>query len=171
MPKALHTIGYEGSSINEFIGSLNRAGIDLLIDVRELPLSRKRGFSKNALSSHLASHNIDYLHLKGLGDPKPGRLAARAGRYADFKRIFSAHMRTELAQTDLQKGIEVAKKRSVCLLCFERDHKNCHRCIVAEEMAKQGSFKLIHIGVIDAAETTCMKGSSGAKAGIPAYLG
>ena len=171
MSKALHTIGYEGISINEFIDALNRSGIDLLIDIRELPLSRKRGFSKKALNSHLASHNIGYLHLKGLGDPKAGRLAARAGHYSEFKRIFSAHMRTRIAKDDLQRGIEIAKTRSACLLCFERDHLNCHRCIVAEEMAKQGAFKLIHIGIIDTAEATCMKGSSGANAGIPAHLG
>lgn len=171
MAKPLHTIGYEGSSIDEFVRTISRSGIDLLIDVRELPLSRKRGFSKRALCSLLASHEIEYLHLRGLGDPKPGRLAAREGRYTDFRRIFSAHLRTQIAQMDLQKGIDAARTRSACLLCFERDHKNCHRCIVAEEMAKHGKFKLIHLGIVNDVGKGILKESTRVNTGNSAYIG
>jgi uncharacterized protein (DUF488 family) len=61
--------------------------VRLLIDVRELPTSRRKGFAKSALSSALAAADIGYLHLKGLGDPKPGRDAARAGDYAGFLKV------------------------------------------------------------------------------------
>ena len=144
---ALHTIGYEGSSIEDFIATLAAARIDLIIDVRELPLSRKRGFSKTALSNWLASSDIEYLHLRGLGDPKPGRLAAREGRYNDFRKIFAAHMKSTAAQYDISRGVEAAKSRFACLLCFERDHTCCHRCIVGEEMARRGGFRLVHLGI------------------------
>ena len=112
MPRTpLHTIGYEGSSIDEFLATLGAVGIDLLIDVRDVPISRKKGFSKSALASHLAHHRIEYLHLKGLGDPKPGRVAAREGRFHDFRRIFGVHLRTASAQADMVRGIEAAKGR------------------------------------------------------------
>lgn len=144
--RALHTIGYEGSSIDDFLAMLESAGINLLIDVRDVPISRKRGFSKNGLASSLALRRIEYLHLKGLGDPKPGRVAAREGRYKDFQRIFAAHLRTEIAQVDMIRGIEAASNKMACLLCFERDHRYCHRCMVAEEMACRSGFKLVHLG-------------------------
>ncbi len=149
----LHTIGYEGSSIDEFLGTLLLTGVDLLIDVRDVPISRKRGFSKTALADRLAGNGMEYIHLKGLGDPKPGRIAAREGRYDDFRQIFGAHLKGQIAQTDLMRGIQAARGRKACLLCFERDHSNCHRCIVAEEMASKGGFRLVHLGVSKSAST------------------
>ena len=101
----------------------------------------------NGLASALAMRNIEYLHLKGLGDPKPGRIAAREGRYKDFRRIFAAHLRSKIAQADMTRGIEAASSKMACLLCFERDHRYCHRCMVAEEMACRSGFDLVHLGV------------------------
>ena len=143
----LYTIGYEGSSIKDFLTALESVGIGLLIDVRDVPISRKPGFSKSALSGQLATCDIEYLHLKGLGDPKPGRIAAREGRYDDFRQIFGEHMKSSVAQTDIRRGLDAASSKMTCLLCFERDHTHCHRCIVADEMARRGGFRLIHIGV------------------------
>jgi Protein of unknown function, DUF488 len=145
--KALHTIGYEGSSLEDFLFTLNHVGIDLLIDVRDMPISRKKGFSKIRLSQSLERSGVGYLHLKGLGDPKPGRIAAREGRFADFRRIFSTHLRSEPAEEDLALGIEAASNRFACLMCFERDHRNCHRCMVADEMARLGGFRIVHLCV------------------------
>ena len=149
-PKTLHTIGYEGSTIDRFLATLESVGINLVIDVRDFPLSRKPGFSKSALSDWLASRDIAYLHLKGLGDPKPGRIAAREGRYSDFQRIFTAHLRSDVAKSDMLRGVVAATGKMACLLCFERDHSHCHRCIVAKEMARRGGFKLVHLGIVPA---------------------
>lgn len=159
--RALHTIGYEGSSIDDFLLTLERVGIDLLIDVRDVPISRKKGFSKNLLSTALQSRGIKYLHLKGLGDPKPGRIAAREGRFADFRRIFNAHLQTTDAQEDMTRGIAASGSGHACLMCFERDHRNCHRCIVAEEMARRGGFRLVHLGVNAAATPHSKPGHAG----------
>jgi uncharacterized protein (DUF488 family) len=87
---------------------LRHASIDVLIDVRDVPLSRKKGFSKNGLAQILADADIEYVHLKGLGDPKDGRDAARAGEYDLFQKIFSRHMRTKIALRDLNIAAEIA---------------------------------------------------------------
>lgn len=147
MTMPLHTIGYEGSSIEDFLATLRLAGIDLIIDVRDVPLSRKRGFSKKSLDSHLERSGIDYRHLKGLGDPKDGRVAAREGRFDDFRRIFGEHLLTDIAQADLATAISLSSKKNACLLCFERDHRECHRSAVAVEMSRQKGFRVVHIGV------------------------
>ena len=146
-PNPLFTIGYQGSSIGDFRAALEAARIDVVVDVRDVPVSRKPGFSKAALAVQLASVDIDYLHLKGLGDPKAGRIAARKGRIGDFRRIFAAHLDTREAQADLAAAIQAADHRRACLLCFERDHHLCHRCIVAARMAHKAGFKLIHLSV------------------------
>jgi uncharacterized protein (DUF488 family) len=153
--KHLFTVGYEGSKPADLFSSLRTSGVKLVIDVRDVPISRKPGFSKTALSDGLASAGIKYLHLKGLGDPKPGRIAARERRYADFRRIFRSHMRTTAAQQSLAAAITAASKSVTCLLCFEQDHTNCHRCIVAESMVHNGKFYVVHLKTAVVRRNTC----------------
>jgi uncharacterized protein (DUF488 family) len=143
----LATIGYEGSVIDDFVATLQLAQVEIVLDVRDVPISRKRGFSKSALEAALAAGGLGYVHLKGLGDPKPGRVAAREGRFSEFRKIFGDHLQSTAARTDLRYAIELTKTRAVCLVCFERDHKNCHRCMIAEEMSKQAGFRIRHLGV------------------------
>jgi len=169
--RTLFTIGYEGSSIADFRATLEGAQINLVIDVRDVPISRKRGFSKTALASWLASAGISYLHLKGLGDPKPGRNAAREGRFADFRRIFAAHLVSDVAQADLARAVEAAIGNKACLLCFERDHHNCHRCMVAEAMVQRRDFKLLHLGVRSGLATNRIPAFECTHGGAPAILG
>lgn len=141
----LFTVGYEGSKPSDLFALLKKHGIQTLIDVRDIPISRKAGFSKTSLALGLSAVGIGYLHLKGLGDPKPGRIAAREGRYSDFRRIFKSHMRTTAAQQAMVQAVATASTSVACLLCFEQDHINCHRCIVAESMARTGNFSLTHL--------------------------
>jgi uncharacterized protein (DUF488 family) len=143
--KKLFTIGYEGTNPCELFSDLRRSGVRLLIDIRDVPISRKRGFSKSALARGLTSVGIEYLHLKGLGDPKPGRIAAREGRYSDFRAIFGAHLLTSTAQEALKEAILAASQTTTCLLCFEHDHTYCHRTIVAHSMTRRSKFSVIHL--------------------------
>jgi len=64
---SLTTIGYEGVSVEAFIGTLARARVTLLLDVRELPSSRRKGFSKTPLSEALREVGIEYRHERALG--------------------------------------------------------------------------------------------------------
>jgi uncharacterized protein (DUF488 family) len=86
--KKLFTIGYERAAISDLIATLREVGVGALIDVRDLPVSRKRGFSKRALGQRLEEVGIRYIHLRDLGGPKPGREAARRGDFEQFERIF-----------------------------------------------------------------------------------
>ena len=167
----LHTIGYEGISIEMFLSMLAHAGIDLLIDVRDVPISRKKGFSKNKLAEALNECGVEYLHLKGLGDPKLGRIAAREDRIDDFRRIFKSHMQSSVAKVDLERGIDAARNRFACLMCFEKEHQYCHRCIVAESMAIRGGFKLIHIRPYVAYSSNQKTGRKSTQHGIRAHIG
>ena len=146
-PPTLTTIGYEGSMLDDFIATLEAASVRLLIDVRQLPISRRKGFAKGALSTALDSAGIGYLHLKGLGDPKPGRDAARSGDHDRFLKVFSEHMLTSGAQAHLSVAVGHAMAGGACLMCYERDHTSCHRKLVAEAIHAKSPIRVRNIGV------------------------
>jgi uncharacterized protein (DUF488 family) len=143
----IFTIGYEKASIDDFVSRLADAEIDVLVDVRELPLSRKKGFSKNGLNAAVKEAGIDYLHVKALGDPKPGREAARAGNHDLFVEIFTQHIEGEDAQSALNELADAVKGKRICLTCFERHHEGCHRKIVAEHLSALVGAPIEHIAV------------------------
>lgn len=141
----LQTIGYEGCTIDSVVDALRAAGTALLIDVRAVPQSRKPGFSKRQLAAALDQAGIAYVHLQGLGTPKPGRDAVRAGHPERMEVIFRAHMESDRAQAELAQAKGLAVERPACLLCFERDHKTCHRRLVAEMIAADTGQRVVHL--------------------------
>lgn len=139
------TIGYEGTDIERFVRTLKAARIERLADVRAVAVSRKAGFSKTKLAARLASEGIEYQHFVALGDPKPGREAARAGEYDLFRAIYGAHMATSEAQASLCNLVDFVQEGATCLLCFERDPQTCHRTIVAREVIEETGFELCNL--------------------------
>ncbi|MDN3712169.1 DUF488 domain-containing protein [Paracoccus cavernae] len=97
----VYTIGYESTDIDRFVRTLSLAGIQVLADVRAVTVSRKKGFSKTKLAERLNAEGIEYRHFRELGDPKPGREAARAGDFRKFREIYGAHFSRIESQTDL----------------------------------------------------------------------
>ena len=131
MTDTLLTIGYEGCTIGGVVMALKAAEVDLLIDVRAVAASRKPGFSKRQLAAALDEAGIRYVHLQGLGTPKPGRDAVRAGHPERMVPIFHEHMASDRAQAELAMARSLARDNRACLLCVERDPATCHRRIVA----------------------------------------
>lgn len=130
----LSTIGYETSPQAEVIDRLKAAGVKTVIDVRAVASSRRAGFSKTLLAGSLAEAGIEYIHLRELGTPKEGRLAARAGKVDLMHAIFEAHLEEPQAQVQLAQATEIAADRHTALLCYEADAACCHRRIVGERI-------------------------------------
>jgi uncharacterized protein (DUF488 family) len=129
----LFTIGYEQTPPKAVLDELESAGVKLLVDVRAVTSSRRPGFSKNQLAAGLDERGIAYVHLAALGTPKDGRLAARSGQFDLLHKIYSRHLKTPQAREELDELSALVKKSGpVCLLCYERDHKHCHRQWIAE---------------------------------------
>lgn len=145
MPPTIWTIGYEAATFAMVLNALQQAGIRMVIDVRELPLSRRAGFSKRVLCGSLAESQIGYINLRGLGTPKEGRLAARRGDYATFWSIMEAHMGGIEAQAELRRAADIAARQPSALLCFEADPQKCHRRLVADELAREFGFTVHHL--------------------------
>lgn len=131
----IFTIGYEASTQPDLIAALRAAGVERLIDVRAVPLSRKPGFSKNILANGLAEAGIEYVHLKALGTPPEGREAARKGRHAELERIYAGQLELPEAIVAAAKMRDLAAEKPSALLCFERDPAGCHRTLLLREVA------------------------------------
>ena len=132
----LATIGYEHATQAEVIATLAAARVRTVIDVRAVSSSRRAGFSKTLLSASLNEAGIGYVHLRELGTPKPGRDAARAGRTAEMRTIFEAHLEEPAAQLQLGQAAAIAGAAKSALLCYEADAARCHRRIIAERLER-----------------------------------
>ena len=141
--KKLFTIGYEQTPSRAVLDELERAGVKLLVDVRAIASSRRPGFSKTQLAAGLDERGISYLHLRGLGTPKNGREAARSGDMKALTKIYSAHLKTPQAKEEMDELASLVMKAGpVCILCYERDHKDCHRKFIAEIIEDRESVKI-----------------------------
>jgi uncharacterized protein (DUF488 family) len=145
MQNPIATIGYERAPLAEVIQRLQDGGVELLIDVRAVAASRRAGFSKTMLSGSLAEAGIDYRHLRDLGTPKDGRIAARAGRHAEMQAIFNRHMMEPEALGALESAISLTGIKRACLLCYEHDPAHCHRTLVAERIQARTGAKILHL--------------------------
>ena len=126
----IYTIGYEASTMTDFLAALTRAGVRRVIDVRVLPLSRRPGFSKSTLAASLAEAGIGYVHLKALGTPKRGRDAAKKGDVATLEAVYADQLELPEAQAQAAQMLALAAEMPSALLCYERDPKHCHRTLL-----------------------------------------
>ena len=131
----LFTIGYEATTMADFLSALQGAGVERVIDVRAVPNSRRPGFSKTPLKNALAEVGIDYVHLKALGTPADGRAAARAGHQEKLELIYAGQLELPEAIVQSEQMLELATEKPSALLCFERDPASCHRTLLLEAVA------------------------------------
>lgn len=137
----LFTIGYEGTSQAAFLAALLDADIEILIDIRETPLSRKPGFSKKSLGAGVSSVGIEYLHIRELGTPRDIRYRRKIDHdQAAFTQSYLEHLakQDDAMNTLVMKALE----RRCCLLCFEADAAICHRRMVGERAFELSEGKL-----------------------------
>ena len=141
--KKFFTIGYEQTPAKSLLDVLEQAGVKLLVDVRAVASSRRPGFSKSQLAAGLDGRGISYVHLRGLGTPKEGRLAARAGQYETLQKIYAKHLKTAQAKEELDELSALVKTSGpICILCYERDHQHCHRRWIAEIIEERDAVQI-----------------------------
>lgn len=140
----LYTVGYEGMDISAFIVRLLEAGIQTIVDVRELPLSRKKGFSKTAFRDALAQSGIAYFHVPALGCPKEIRTSYKTDKdWSAYTKSFLTYVETQ--ETTVRELVKLAKATKACLVCFEADFSMCHRTYVARAARKLGGPSVMHL--------------------------
>ncbi|MFM0116126.1 DUF488 domain-containing protein [Paraburkholderia nemoris] len=138
------TIGYEGLDIDTFVSMLAEYKIEIVVDIRELPLSRKRGFSKTALAGMLNHAGLEYVHMADLGCPKPVRNRYREdGNWKRYTEGFLKHLGTQ--ETAIAELSDLASSTNCALLCYEADFNFCHRSMVANAVHDYCGANIEHI--------------------------
>lgn len=138
------TIGYEGLDIESFISLLAKHDIDTIVDVRELPLSRKPGFSKKALANILNISGREYVHMVDLGCPKLVRDRYREdGNWKRYTEGFLKYLKTQ--EDAIAELSALAASSNCALLCYEADSNFCHRSMVANAVKDYCGSRIAHI--------------------------
>lgn len=137
------SVGYEQFRQNEeFAEAISSAGVEVLIDVRDLPISRKRGFAKTALSNALAVKGVEYRHWKALGNPKAIRDVYKSGEVERGRTMFIAHLKKS-ADQELDELATVVRERRCALMCVEHDASTCHRTDILDALAERSGFPVL----------------------------
>lgn len=130
-----YTIGYEGWELEEFVSRLREQRVEVLIDIREKPSSRKPGFSKTPLRAALEEAGIEYVHIRALGSPSTIRYEYKnGGDKVSFFKAYRTYLKTQRDQ--LRTVLDAVRERTCCLMCLERHAMDCHRSAVSD-MLKQ----------------------------------
>jgi uncharacterized protein (DUF488 family) len=133
----LFTIGYERTPTPEvLIDRLVAAGVERLVDVRAVPRSRRRGFSKRGLGEALEEAGIAYEHWQPLGNPQPFRDLYKSGHRAAGRPGYLAHLQGE-ASDDVDALADSLAARPTAVMCVEDDPEVCHRRDLAEEIVRR----------------------------------
>jgi len=125
----LFSIGYESKEIKEFVSSIKKKGVDIVVDVRELPWSRKNGFSKKHLRETFKKNSINYVNFPELGSPGPIRKKYKVGGSSqEFFNKYKGYLNH--LEEDLMDLLSLIKIKNVCIMCYEKDAEKCHRKII-----------------------------------------
>lgn len=127
------SIGYEGRSVDELVRVLQADNVTVLVDIRLTPISRKPGLSKTALANALRAAGIEYIHHRELGNPKSNREGYRAGESTSLA-LYERVLNSTGGRSALHHVMELFDGGTVALLCFERNHGECHRHQVVDEL-------------------------------------
>lgn len=136
MSSHLFTIGYEGANLQKFLDCLEDNAVACLVDVREIPFSRKKGFSKTPLSVALEARGIQYVHFRELGSPASVRKELKSnGDYRKFFRAIEDHL--AIHHDSIEQAYAYIRRMPCCLMCYERLAAMCHRKVVANRIKER----------------------------------
>jgi uncharacterized protein (DUF488 family) len=145
----IYTVGHGAQSIDDFLAILQEANIQVLVDVRRYPGSRRHPqFGREALSRHLIGVRIRY---EWWGESLGGRRMSAPGspdRHAAWKdesfRAYAAHMETPEFRKKLGDLLKLAADHRVAIMCAESLWWRCHRRLIADAAIVSGS-EVIHL--------------------------
>lgn len=140
------TVGHSTRSGEEFVQILLAHGVEVLVDVRTFPGSRRYPqFNRDALRESLQDAGIDYKHEPRLGGRRKARPDSHnsAWRNEQF-RGYADHMETEEFRNGVRELLELASTKRVAVMCAEAVWWRCHRSLIADYLKAEG-HEVIHI--------------------------
>lgn len=135
------TVGHSTRSLEELRALLGAHGVELLVDVRTVPRSRRHPqFDRDALPGPLGAAGIGYEHVKALGGLRRSRPNSvnTAWQNASF-RGYADHMQTEEFEAGLARLLEIARHARTAVMCAEAVPWRCHRSLLADALVARGT--------------------------------
>ena len=147
-PPRIFTVGHSTRSLEELIAILGQAGIELLVDVRSVPRSRRHPqFERTALVESLPAHGIGYLHARELGGfRRPQADSKNGGWEQPAFRGYADYMDTEQFGSALDELQREARSRLSCVMCAEAQWWRCHRRLISDALVIRG-WQVGHLGL------------------------
>jgi uncharacterized protein (DUF488 family) len=140
------TIGHSTHSLDAFAALLGAHGIEILVDVRAYPRSRRHPhFDAGALAAGLSEHGFEYRHLRALGGrrrPRPD--SPNGGWDVEAFRAYADHALTPAFGAALAELVALARARPAAIMCAEGLWWRCHRRLIADRLAA-GGWTVCHI--------------------------
>ena len=151
--KTIWTIGHSTHPFEEMIALLHSFRIELVIDIRSYPGSRKfPQYNKDTLQVSLPENNIHYIHLASLGGRRKPRPDSKntSWRHLAF-RGYADYMKTDDFKEGIKELEKIAVKQRTAYMCSEAVWWRCHRSMVSDYLKARG-WKVMHIMAIGKAE-------------------
>lgn len=142
---AVYTAGYQGKSVDSFFNDILKRGIDVVIDVRANPISRKYGFSRRHLTEITRKLGLGYYHVPELGIPSSYR--ANLNGYESYQRLLNLYKHEMLPQVapSITEVARIMRQKPSVLVCVEKDVRCCHRSRLAEAVSGTSGLKVAHL--------------------------
>ena len=138
--QAAFTIGHSTRSVQDFIALLLAHHIELVVDVRTVPRSRRNPqFNRETLPQSLQAAEIGYEHVAALGGfRRPSPHSSNAGwRNASF-RGYADYMQTAAFAAAIESLAERAQRQRLAVMCAEAVPWRCHRSLIADALVTRG---------------------------------
>ncbi len=123
-----YTVGHSNYSIDEFISTLRKFSIEVVVDIRRFPKSKHEQFDRENLKKSLEEAGIKYVWIEKLGG---------------YRGNYRKYMETKEFEEGITELLKYADKR-VAIMCAERNYLRCHRRFVSEHLERLG-FEVYHI--------------------------
>ena len=143
------TVGHSTRTIPEFVDLLHVASVELVVDVRTVPRSRKNPhYNRDALPGELEPFGIAYEHIAELGGLRPASRTVAHETNA-FWENESFHNYADYALSEefhaaLQRLVKLGRNRRCAIMCAEAVWWRCHRRIVADYLINLGE-RVFHL--------------------------
>lgn len=136
----IYTIGHSNRGIEEFIGLLKKNQIEVLIDVRKLPGSKKYPhFNQDQLSKSLNAVDILYIHAEELGGRRKQNKDSIHTLWKNKSfQAYADYMDTPEFLKGVDRLLEFADKKRVAIMCSEAVWWRCHRALIADNLKFKG---------------------------------
>jgi uncharacterized protein (DUF488 family) len=140
------TVGHSTQTVDDFVGLLNANAVELVVDVRRFPASRRHPhFAREALAASLAEAGIAYEWLPELGGRRaPRKDSPNTGWRNEGFRGYADYMDTQAFQLGITRLVDLARTKPTAYMCAEHAWQQCHRGLISDYL-KVAGWGVVHI--------------------------